>query len=414
MDTLSQAQSDSPLLKFDILITGGGMVGMALACALAKNANLSIAILEAQEDRALFDADHYYPRVSAIALSSVRLFQSLNVWKTILAARVSPFTAIQVWDANSQHDLLFESNEIGEPLLGYIIENNVIQHALREQLKLLPQVTFISAAKLTHFSESDQSVTVTTADHHRYQARLAIAADGANSWLRTQAGIDVKANDYEQQAIVTAVETEHAHHKVARQVFLPTGPLAFLPLAPPHTSSIVWSLPKEEAQRLAVMPDDEFKDALAQAFAMRLGAIINIGKRFTFPLKKQQSANYVRGRVVLAGDAAHVMHPLAGQGVNIGLLDAASLAEVIIDALNAGKDVADPAALRRYERWRRADNLALLTGVDIIKHLFASDKIAVQAARALGIAVTRRMNTLKNIFTRYAVGDRDGLPRLVK
>lgn len=414
MDTVSQTQSGHAVLTFDIVIVGGGMVGMTLAAALSKKTNLSIAILEASVDDAPFTPETYHHRVSAIALSSARIFESLQIWDDIKQKRVSPFTAIQVWDGNSKADLQFECNEIGEPVLGYIIENNVMQNALRETLKLQPQIHFISPVKLTEFHEHDDYVTLVADDNTHYQARLAVAADGARSWLREQAGIRVHTADYDQEAIVASVVTALPHEKIARQVFLPAGPLAFLPLHDAHTSSIVWSLPKTEARRLVSLDEQAFKLALTNAFSGRLGEVVNVSKRFTFPLRKQQAEHYVSARIALVGDAAHVMHPLAGQGVNLGLLDAASLADVIADAVMNSHDFGCISSLRRYERWRRADNIALLTGVDIIKHLFASEHASIQTARAIGIAVTSRLAVLKNIFTRYAVGCRDDLPMLAK
>tara|TARA_R110000868_G_scaffold269522_3_gene528864 strand:+ start:2331 stop:3503 length:1173 start_codon:yes stop_codon:yes gene_type:complete len=389
------------------------MVGMALACALSENADLSIVILEASQETSNTLSDAYHHRVSAIALSSMQIFQSLQVWHDIVKARVSPFVAIQVWDASNKTNLKFECNDIAEPALGYIIENNVMQQVLRDKLKSLPNVQFVSAVTLTKLVERDDCVTLMS-DQCHYQARIAVAADGANSWLRRQVGVQIKGQSYDQEAIVATVETARPHEKIARQVFLSSGPLAFLPLKEPNTSSIVWSLPREEARRISSMDEEAFKLLLAEQFSERLGKIVSVGQRFTFPLKRQQSAQYVQGRVVLAGDAAHVMHPLAGQGVNLGLLDAASLAEVILDAVHHDKDFSELSCLRRYERWRRADNLALLAGVDIIKNIFSSEKSTVQVVRSLGMSMASRVSMLKNIVTRYAVGCREGLPRIAR
>ena len=232
MDIVSETKSSHSLLTYDIAIVGGGMVGMALALALAKQTRLEIAIFEVDPDTSPFQPDAYHQRVRAIALSSVHIFQALQVWQDIKSQRVSPFTAIQVWDGSNKNDLFFEANEIGEPLLGYIIENNVMQNSLRNKLAALPQVHFISPVNLTGFRESEEVVTLVADDETQYQARLAVAADGAHSWLRQQAGMQVHADDYDQSAIVAAVETEFPHEKTARQVFLPAGPLAFLPLHP--------------------------------------------------------------------------------------------------------------------------------------------------------------------------------------
>ena len=414
MDTVSQAKPDFALLNVDIAIVGGGMVGMALALALAQNPNLSIAILEANQDTVQFIPDRCHHRVSALALSSVRILQALDVWPAMQARRVSPFTAVQVWDANCKTDLTFAGNEIGETNLGYIVENTVTQQSLQEKIHRQPNIQFISPVKLLSYAEQQHHGLLTTENHGNITAKLLVATDGANSWLRQQAGIQVTAQSYEQEAIVASVTTELPHQKIARQVFLPEGPLAFLPLQSAGMSSIVWSLPPAKARRLLAMPTVEFNTCLAEAFGRRLGAVTDVAERHIFPLKKQQAENYVRGRVVLAGDAAHVMHPLAGQGANLGLLDAASLAEVVLAAVAKGRELADTAALRRYERWRRADNLALLTGVDIIKQIFGSDNISIQAARALGLAATNRFSLLKNIFTRYAVGARNDLPLLAR
>lgn len=401
-------------MNIDIAIVGGGMVGMTLACALAENTNLSIGILESRQTDYTFDQDSYHHRVSAIALSSKRIFQSLNVWQAISDARVSPFTAINVWDAANQAKINFECNEIAEPILGYIIENDVVQFALRERLKAMSQVSFIAPVTLTSCLQQDDGVYLHADDGRAYFAKLAVAADGANSWLRQQVGIAVSHKQYEQHALVATVQTELAHEKSANQVFLPTGPLAFLPLQPSKTSSIVWSLPPEEAARLTSIDDNLFHQELAQAFDHRLGAVTHSGPRFTFPLRRQQASAYVRDKVVLVGDAAHVMHPLAGQGVNVGLLDAASLAQVLAEGLAAGKEVSTARGLRRYERWRRADNLALLTGIDLIKHLFASGQPGIQTARGIGLSLTNKATALKNIFARYATGGRDDLPMLAK
>lgn len=400
--------------NYDIIIVGGGIVGLALACMLAQKTALSIAILEIQSQQHPWSLTQYYHRVSAIALSSQRIFQSLNVWSSIREKRVSPFTKIQVWDAAGQGEIEFDSKEIAEPLLGYIIENNLIQLALEEKIKQYPQIKIISPVKLTQLIEREDGIGLVADSGDSFNARLAVAADGANSWLRNQIGIEIARHDYHQEAIVATVESTLPHQHIARQVFLNTGPLAFLPLASPNTSSIVWSAPVEEAQRLMALEDENFLSSLSKAFEYRLQDIVKIEKRYAFSIYKQQAKQYVKSRVALIGDAAHTIHPLAGQGVNMGLLDAASFAEIVIAAIADHRDFSNYTNLRSYERWRKADNVNLMTGVDLLKKLFASENNATQYVRSFGLNATNRAKWIKNCFIRQAVGNRNGLPHIAR
>jgi 2-octaprenylphenol hydroxylase len=382
----------------DIIIVGGGIPGLTLACLLAHQTRLSIAILELSPSR----QQH---RVSAISLSSKHLFDSLQIWKDI-AKEASRFRHMQVWDAACKGEITFDCSEIAEPALGYIIENQTIQSALEKRVKDFPQIEIIAPIKLTNMIQGEDAIELTTEDNQTFQTRLAIAADGANSWLRKQAGIEVKKFDYHQHAIIATVQTSIQHHETARQIFLPTGPLAFLPLLDKHTSSIVWSLPDEEAVRLMNLEPEDFQQALAKAFEYRLADVIDVGKRFMFPLARQKAATYIGHRLALIGDAAHTIHPLAGQGLNMGLLDAASLAQVIATAIQNHKNFSGVSSLRAYERWRKADNLLMFAGVDIIKNLFDSDNQSIQSLRSFGLNTVNRMKWLKNMFARHALGER--------
>lgn len=396
--------------SYDIAIVGGGVVGATLACALAQQTSLSIALIEAQDFANSWAADDYHHRVSAISLSSKRIFESLKVWDEIQAMRVSAFKQIYVWA--EQHHIEFDSSDIAEPILGYIIENNAMQDALFAKLKKYSAIHLLPATKLVEMNESETGMTLVTADKKTIKAKLIVGADGAQSWIRNQAHIDVMRDDYAQTAIVTTVTTELSHQQTASQVFLPSGPLAFLPLINSNLSSIVWSLPTDEAKTLMALDEQAFKSQLSEAFSHRLGKVTQIEKRFSFPLAKQQASHYVKSRIALVGDAAHTVHPLAGQGVNIGLLDAASLAEIVVEAVRKRRDFASLPQLRRYERWRKADNLPMLSGVDGLKKLFANERQSLQTIRGVGLMLTNKASWIKNIFIRHAVGNRSGLPQL--
>ncbi len=403
----------SDMSHYDVMVVGGGITGCAFALALAQQTSFSIAILEEKPAVNTWDAENYHHRVSAIALSSQRLFASLKIWDDMQQKRVSPFKKISVWDAESSGQIHFDSADIGEDFLGFVMENNVMEEALHEQIRHYPQIQFIAPVSLVSVTTHEQCIELVAADGTIFAAKLAVAADGANSWLRQQVGIAVNREAYDQKAIVTTVRTEQTHAQIARQVFLDSGPLAFLPLQDACFSSIVWSLPSQAAMDLCNEPVDLFKTKLNQAFANRLGEVLEIGERYAFPLYKQSAKQYVMPRIALMGDAAHVVHPLAGQGLNMGLLDAMSLAEVISDAAKSQRDAFSYAVLRRYERWRKADNFALTNGIDMIKRLFASNKAGVMQWRSLGLRASNNLRWIKNMFTRHAVGRRGGLPRIV-
>lgn len=400
---------------YDIAIVGGGVVGLTFALALAKHTSLSILILESQTtSTAWAPEDDYHPRVSAISLASQRIFQAINIWDDIKARRISPFNAIQVWEEAGPGKIQFNARDIAETNLGFIIENDVMLAALEENLKKYPQIVNIKSVHLSEFNETTNYIELKTQTNEIYHSKLVVGADGGQSWVRKQADISVNNLDYEQLAIVATLTTSQPHLQTARQVFLGTGPLAFLPLKDPHTTSIVWSLPNEEAKNKLALEDAEFCRQLAVAFDYKLGDVVTIGKRYQFPLRKQEAKHYIHSRVALIGDAAHIVHPLAGQGVNIGLLDAASLFEVINNAIKDNRDFASIHTLRRYERWRKADNASLLSGVHAIKEMFASNKVIIKGGRSLGLTLINKMQSIKNIFTRHAVGKRADLPMLAQ
>ncbi len=400
-------------IDYDLIIVGGGMVGSALACALGET-DLRIALLEGKP------LEHICPnlkpdlRVSAINRASQRIFAAVGAWDSMTAWRVSPFRDMQVWDAMGSGYIHFDSAAIGEPLLGWIIENRVIQYALLERVQQLPAVDLFCPMALDAAEPLDgKGWRVRLNDGCEYATRLLVGADGAQSKVRQLAGVNTRGWSYDQKAVVSNVRTAESHQETAWQRFLPAGPLAFLPL---HDGgcSIVWSTLPEQADALLALDDSAFAQALTEAFDRRLGAITDVGPREAFPLRLQHTHDYVKPGLALIGDAAHVVHPLAGQGVNLGLLDAATLAEVILNALAAGQEIGAFKMLRRYERWRKGDNLLMLGVMDGFKRLFSNSLPPVRLLRTLGLHLTDAASPLKNLIARRAMGLEGDLPRLAR
>lgn len=393
-----------------VVIIGGGCVGGTLACALAQ-AGLQVAVVEAREPLQDWPADSVDLRVFAITRASERIFRSIGCWDAIEQGGLSPFRDMHVWDAGGAGEIHFDCAELGEPTLGYIIEQRVIQSALNARMQALPTLRQICPADLASFETQDRGVRIELGDGGVLEANLLVGADGAASRVRGLAGIAVEAHTYRQDAIVAVVTTELPHRETAWQRFLPTGPLAFLPLRDGR-SSIVWSTEKTQAAALLALDDDAFLERLSEAFAHRLGRVVAVEERGCFPLQRLHATRYVTERVALIGDAAHVIHPLAGQGVNLGLLDAATLAEVILDTHAAGRDLGLLRNLRRYERWRRGDNQRMQLAMDGFKNLFGETATPLRLLRNAGLSLVDRSGPLKQTLARHAMGLSGDLPRM--
>lgn len=390
--------------QYDIIIVGAGMVGATLACGLAEEAEqLKIAVIDAITPKFDWDEKSYDMRVSAITRSSQQLFKNIGVWEYILEQRLTPYQEMFVWDEGSQGELHFDSADMGEHDLGHIIENRVIVKALHQRIKAFSQIELLCPARLEKIDFHADKTVLMLNDQSELSASLIIAADGTRSWIRQQADIAVKGWDFDQAALVTTVKTEKHHQNTAWQRFLNTGPLAFLPLTDGF-SSIVWSTLPDEAKRLTEISKDDFARELEQAFAGKLGKIVSVAKRAVFPLRLFETLHYVKPRLALVGDAAHTIHPLAGQGVNLGLADVDSLIEVIVDALNSKKDIGDFKVLRRFERWRRAENRSMLMAMDGLKRLFGSEISVVKDIRGIGLNNINKLTVVKNIIMQQAMG----------
>ncbi len=395
---------------YDIIIIGGGMVGAACALALGGS-GLRVAVIETRTAQPYDAAAAADLRVSAITQASQRIFAALGVWPTLAARRISPFREMRVWDAAGSGAIHFDSADIGTATLGWIIENQVIQSALWEGLATQSNIEVICPALPVEVSFAEDVARIVLDNGRTLSAHLVVAADGADSRVREMAGIATQGWRYDQQGVVATVTPQRSHQDTAWQRFLPHGPLALLPLGDGRCS-IVWSTSPEQAARLLALDEHAFCQELSTASEGVLGEIVATGPRAAFPLRLQHARDYVRPRLALIGDAAHCVHPLAGQGVNLGLLDAAALAEVLLDAQQAGRDIGALKTLRRYERWRKGDNLLMMGVMDGFKRLFGTAWSPLRIARNMGLTFTDNLQPVKNLIMRRAMGLEGDLPRL--
>jgi 2-polyprenylphenol 6-hydroxylase len=398
--------------NYDLLVVGGGMVGAAFALACSGK-GLRIGVVEARPPRRAWPAGEVDLRVSALSRASERMLARLGAWERIGDLGASAYRQMRVWDAIGGGSIHFDSADLGEPDLGHIVENRVIQLALWERLESLPDLTLICPAAIAELERTADGPVLLLADGRRLGARLLVAADGRDSLIRELAGIPTQGWDYDQRAIVATVVTAQWHQETAWQRFLPTGPLAFLPLRDGRCS-IVWSASGSRADALLALDDAAFGQALTDAVERRLGQVRVDGPRASVALRLQHAQRYVEPGLALIGDAAHAIHPLAGQGVNLGLLDAAELVAALELALARGRDLASRWTLRRYERARRGDNLAMLAAMDGFKRLFGNDIAPVAALRSWGLDLTDRAVPLKRRFMDRALGLNPGLPPLAR
>jgi 2-octaprenylphenol hydroxylase len=397
---------------YDLIIAGGGMVGSTLACALGE-AGFSVALVESREPARIWPPQEVDLRVSALTRASQHILENLAVWQRMCNLRVSPYREMRVWDATGSGAIHFDSATIGEPDLGHIVENRVTQLALWERLEQLQTVSLLCPAAVTTLERGPRGPRITLEDGRELRARVLVAADGARSRVRGLAGIAVRGWGYDQDALVATVRPEKHHRDTAWQRFMPSGPLALLPIDDGRCS-IVWSTSPEHARELLALEPDAFCEALGGASDYALGAILETGPRASFPLRLQHALQYVQPGLALVGDAAHAIHPLAGQGVNLGLLDAATLAEVLVDARRAGRDLGSYGVLRRYERTRKGDNLLMLAAMDGFKRLFGNELPPLRLLRNLGLRLADSASPMKQLIMQRALGMLGEQPRLAR
>jgi 2-octaprenyl-6-methoxyphenol hydroxylase len=398
----------------DVLLVGGGLVGGTIACALAAQ-GIAVAVVDTErpgESQRRRDKIAHDGRVSAVALTSQRLFARIGLWPA-LQAFATPIRHIRVAEGGSTDFLHYDSREIGGEPFGFMVENRALKSELGLQVTRRAGITLFAPSRIAHLARGPFGVEARLADGRTIRAPLAVAADGANSRTRAEAGIGVARRDYGQTAIVCTVRHERPHENIAHELFFPSGPFAILPTRG-NRSAIVWSDQSAAALHFAQLDEDDFADEIARRAGDFLGAIRLDSPIWTYPLRVQFAHRMVAERLVLAGDAAHAMHPVAGQGFNMGLRDAAALADVLGEAKNLGLDLGAPEVLEKYGRWRRFDNGLMLAMTDGIVRLFSNDVAPLRALRGFGLSTVNRIAPLRKLFARHAMGVVGDLPQLMQ
>lgn len=413
-------------IEAEVAVVGGGMAGMCLGIALAR-AGLRTVVVERQDPADLVD-EPYDGRASAIAFATGRMLEALGVWEG-LAAHACPIEDIRISDGSAPFFLHYDqrdlpaSVETGDwPAMGHIIENRAIRVAMQARAAALSdRLTVLAPAALDpgqSLRVSGARAALSLADGRVLSPALVVAADGRRSKLRGEAGIGCATASYGQHAIVCTAVHDAPHRNIAHERFLPAGPFALLPMVgtdeTPHRSSVVWTEPSDRAAAIMGLDDAAFGAELTGRFGDTLGPLRLEGRRWSYPLELSNAERYAAPRLALVGDAAHAIHPVAGQGLNLGLRDVAALAEVVVEARRIGLDIGGAEVLARYERWRRVDSLSMIAVTDGLVRLFSNDLPPVRLARDLGLAAVNRMAPLKRFFMRHAMGEIGDRPRLLR
>lgn len=396
--------------QFDVIIVGGGLVGASLACAL-KETNLSIGLIEAQAPavhaQGVVSLENADLRVSALNRASESFLRSLGVWQTLPQTRLSAYNKMRVWDGEGTGHIQFDADELAEPHLGHIVENTITNTGLMNALSQQANVQIFSPVKLSNIeslSDTRSGYLLELDNGQLLQTPMVVAADGARSWVRDWAGFETREWDYHHHALVCTIEVERGHEACAWQRFTEDGVLAFLPMAQSNLCSIVWSCPQARAEHLLALDDATFLQELSRTFEYKLGQVLGCGKRAAIPLRQRHAKTYVKDGIVLVGDAAHSIHPLAGQGVNLGFMDAYVLADEIKQAHKRGLAPSHPQVLARFERRRMPENLSMMATMEGFKRLFAVKTPALRWLRNWGMSKMNRLDFLKNHIVQLAMG----------
>lgn len=416
---MTQMEEASPISaheyqQFDVVVIGGGMVGAASALGLHKAGYKVLVIERHPPTRVWFSASDYSPRVSALTRASENILRNLGAWQGIQDRRLHPFVAMRIWEANADEEVVFEAQSVREANLGYVVENNVIQSAIWDEM-VKAEVAVITGCELSSLEYDDRLCKshIVLQNGQSVSADLVIGADGAFSQVRQMAGIGLDQHDYAQCAVVGCVRTEGSHQDTCWQRYREEGPFAFLAMEQ-SVSSIAWYLPIQKMQWAMGLSDQAYRDEIFKASEGRLGKVVETWERSAFPLTRRHAQHYIQPGLVLVGDAAHTVHPQAGQGVNLGLLDAASLVEVLTQAKERRERPGDFYVLRRYERWRRGDNLVVQRAMEGFDWLFEADHGVKDQIRGKLLSFGNIVKPAKNWLIKQALNGREPLPKLAK
>ncbi len=409
----SSPQQFSPNIRgydYDLVIVGGGIIGLTLASAL-KNSGLSVLLIEAKVASAAVAKGQAY----AIHMLSALIYKGIGVWDEILP-QIAKYRQVRLSDADYPNVVTFETSDIGTSELGYVAEHQALLQPLQEFVQNCPNVTFLCPAEVvnTKYQQDVVTIDIKIADQiQTVRSKLLVAADGARSPIRQAAGIKTLGWKYWQSCIVAFVKPEKPHNDTAYERFWTSGPFAILPL-PGNRCRIVWTAPHEEAKALCALDDQQFLAELSRRYGSQMGKLELLGDRFIFPVQLMQSDRYVMPRLALIGDAAHNCHPVGGQGLNLGIRDAAALAQVIQAAHKAGKDIGNVKILKRYERWRQWENLTILGFTDLLDRIFSNNFLPLVVVRRIGLWVMQRVPMLKVFTLKLMIGLKGRTPELAK
>tara|TARA_R110002074_G_scaffold5503_5_gene27161 strand:+ start:3696 stop:4955 length:1260 start_codon:yes stop_codon:yes gene_type:complete len=415
--------------EFDVVIVGAGMVGATIACGLARS-NLKVAVIDPQKSKPYVDNEVPHIRVSAISFASEQVLKHVGAWQHITSKRTCPYRRLAVNEMPAKEGLAaklpdisswarteFNADVIGQTHLGHIIENDIVHLALHEQMDKMGSLSIFCPDDVVSMELQSTMKRIVLSKQGEIRARLVIGAEGAQSQVRTQAGIGQTREQYEQQAFVCTVRYQGVQEDITWQSFTPHGPIAFLPLSDVgenHYASLVWYDSPESISSMKALSDGQLLAYFQQEYPDTLPLLLSIEERASFPLFRSHALAYIKQGIALAGDAAHTINPLAGQGVNLGLLDAAALIEVLIQANMNNEDIASETVLKRYQKARRTENQVMMSTMDAFYYGFSNDLLPLRILRNIGLGLANNTGFVKNNVMKYAIGASGDLPKLAK